>query len=707
MSHGPHGFMAFKPWSAVKGARGPPIRKGLQPAGDRFVAAPWPSRRPAVQPSGTVPTPAHGTPSTAMRTEDTLIAMEWQLPSHSTNAAAKPLVQDSTPAPAPMVPLSGTHSPSPCGVWEKPVTVPQFLAISRHPQAWSAVLQQGAEHFMNHFATAHEGLLGFEGVTQCPSPRGHCVPLSRPHCETHAALSRRLGELLGGILEMLVIHKDELSPAARASSVTYVTLPILVDRESCNELVAEFFLDGLLPRPECGGKCPTDWMLSHHDEAAHGAALLPAGGGREGRHHHTYNAWLSLRLNEEWHKLSALPTFELGDMVTLLIRFGLAAAMGYTRPAVWSRVWGGPWGGNIHATRWLAKSVSRALNCDVASRELLTPNFAGYGDGPSLSVQTKVNFAVRDNPGTMSQQLVIAAQLQVWLKESAKKDPDPLSRGEWVWCRAQLRVVTMPAWQRVLSALHPHTIIVADHTSWWCHAQWGVCFNDAAIAQNKCGVRDAVRDIKAPSGWQNPLRAQAPTMLLSLRETRGKERSNCGEALALVTCHAVDVRPSWRKGGDALAVERPVLAMHMLNGKPGAEGHMVACKEVDWHEGPASIRAAITRSMHAMGKPWGALGGAAWVSAMAGDIRVDATLCVKRKHQVHVIGMQTATLAKVQAQVQARVSLPTIRKGKGKGDGTHKVASMRTRVTPTRVPGMAHRTRRVSGASGVARKLDL
>ena len=67
---------------------------------------------------------------------------------------------------------------------------------------------------------------------------------------------------------------------------------------------------------------------------------------------------------------------------------------------------------------------------------------------------------------------------------------------------------------------------------------------------------------------------RAPTMVISFRETAGTGRGNAGDALAWVGVHAVDIRPQRHR--DSSDARRPVLAMHMVNGKQGAEGHMVA-----------------------------------------------------------------------------------------------------------------------------------
>lgn len=207
-----------------------------------------------------------------------------------------------------------------------------------------------------------------------------------------------------------------------------------------------------------------------------------------------------------------------------------------------------------------------------------------------------------------------------------------------------VRVDYAAAWQRVLSALHKDTIIVADFTSWWRHSEWGTCFDSVACALAACGERKTATDTSQPSEWTNPL-LRSPTMLISFRETVGATRGNAGDALAWVGVHAVDLRPTRQK--DNTDARRPVLAMHMVNGKQGAEGHMVACSKSPWHDGATSIFDIVQSNMHAMGVDWG---GARVHVATARD----ATQCVKHKHRHWVVGLTTVTMPLVPITIVTR-----------------------------------------------------
>jgi len=540
----------------------------------------------------------------------------WRMSDNHTHTARRELHPELLPQPGPKLADNDR-------LWCKPINVSHAAALSDNAEAWQAVLRRGAEVFLERHDTVHAGLHDFDGVHQAPSPRGHCIALAHPH---ESCLARRLSELIAGILEMLIVHRSVLSPTAYENSITYVTLPLLVDKDSGEELVARFFLDGLLPRPECGGRCPAAWQAQHHDTTEHGDPMMPPGAG----YGHTYNAWLWICLNKSWRALVSQGTFPLGEMVTLLIRFGMAAAMGYTRPAAWERAWGGQWGGNIHATSWFSTQISRALNCNVTTEELVHVNFGGYGDGPSLSVSAHVTRPARAYGEKSTKEAVNAAQLQLWLWQGAERD-DSL---QWERCRARFCVQTMPAWQRVLSALHRDTIIVADFTSWWRHSEWSTCFDSLSCALAACGERKTATDTSQPSAWTNPL-MRAPTMVISFRETAGTSRGNAGDALAWVGVHAVDVRPLRHR--DDIDARRPVLAMHMVNGKQGAEGHMVACSQPPWHNGVSSIFDIVSANMHAMGVEWGVIDGQAAVP-------LDATQCVKNKHRHWVAALTTVSM---------------------------------------------------------------
>ena len=525
-------------------------------------------------------------------------------------------------------------------VWHKPVTVVQVQTLSRTPLVWASLMRETATRFLAEHDSVHHGLPGFEAVPQCPSPAGHCNVLASPTTPQSVELADRLCEYVGGVLDMLAVHLRELSPAALDSSVTYISLPLLVDRITGEEMVAAFFLDGLLPRPECGGPCPVDWLYRHHDVDGLGSPMMPPDSPGRG---HTYHAWLVVTLNKEWRTLTARPSFELGSVLTLLLRFAMAGAMAFTRHQAWPRAWGGAWGGNVHATKWLHHSVKRALQLDINLEEEARANFAGYGDCPSLSVRGKVLFRVRDGAGKVAQQAVNAHQLQGWLHECAKRGrahgDDPV---EWNYCRARLRVATATAWVRMLGALHPDTIIVADHTSWWAQSQWWVCFEGEEVAKEHCGVRRNPRDESAPKEWENPLLARSHSMLLHFQETRGKERGNAGKPLALLRCHSVPLGRN-DDGAAPVDLQRPVLCMQLLDGQQGADGHMVGNVGNTWHAGLTDLRQQVARSMRAMGSSWG---GAVLCPLHPVPSTWGATACVRARHQKHasLVGVSTATM---------------------------------------------------------------
>ena len=87
----------------------------------------------------------------------------------------------------------------------KLITVEELLCLSHHAVAWTAVLKQAAHNFLISYPTVHAGLPEFDAVLQSPSPQGHCRALSHPDDPALESYSRRLAELIGGILEMLLL----------------------------------------------------------------------------------------------------------------------------------------------------------------------------------------------------------------------------------------------------------------------------------------------------------------------------------------------------------------------------------------------------------------------------------------------------------------------------------------------------------------------
>ena len=140
-----------------------------------------------------------------------------------------------------------------------------------------------------------------------------------------------------------------------------------------------------------------------------------------------------------------------------------------------------------------------------------------------------------------------------------------------------------------------------------------------------------------PPGWRNLLLNENPgrTLLLAYRTTQGKDRPNYGAPLAIVTLHAIQVH------GDHHVAHppgtepeyRPLLAMHMLCGQPGAEGHMVGCTKNPWVTSRDSLERMINQGMAAMG-----------VERYAGRPGVSDTLsvpvrardCLSRTKAIHV-----------------------------------------------------------------------
>ena len=78
---------------------------------------------------------------------------------------------------------------------------------------------------------------------------------------------------------------------------------------------------------------------------------------------------------------------------------------------------------------------------------------------------------------------------------------------------------------------------------------------------------------------------------------------------------------------------RPLLAMHMLCGQPGAEGHMVGCTSDPWVTSRDSLERMINKGMAAMGVKRYA--GRSGVSG-ASPVPVRARDCLSRTKAMHV-----------------------------------------------------------------------
>ena len=479
---------------------------------------------------------------------------QWQLPRPARNLDERLDAAAATPA-VPRPQLADAAR-----VLGKLVTVEELLSLSHHAEAWTAVLKQAARNFLNSYLTVHAGLPEFDAVLQSPSPQGHCRALSHPDDPALESYSRRLAELIGGIFEMLLLHQQLLSPKARQESCTLVTLGLIGDRRTGVEMRAAVQLDGMLPKPECVAECPAGYPAEHHDKRYGNPPMMPDQGARR---RHTYHAYLCRVLNVRWQELVAQGQFELGAALTLLLRLGMLAGMGYTHPARWERAWGGVFGGNIHATNWICGRVRSAINLKLVDEMENDPDFhVGYGDGPCLAVHLghvreprsagevggwiRVRARVGLGPGlhlpsshsghdggsSHKNTPVNAKQLQQWLYQCAQAEErsGSSSPSRYVWCRAQLRLLLMPAWcrhpapalsfsptatlltpplhpaprRRILSALHPDTLLVADTSSWWATGAHGSHLIAPADALANCGERTRATDTRPPPWLAQP-----------------------------------------------------------------------------------------------------------------------------------------------------------------------------------------------------------
>lgn len=427
--------------------------------------------------------------------------------------------------------------------------------------------------FRMEHPTVHHGLPGFDGVLQAPDPGGVCYVL-----EAWLPQAPRIVRAMVGTYTMLCVHASTLSQVAQDESGTYMSLPMLIDRITLEELVPHAFLEGMLPRPECLHACPQEHADRHH--ASHGATcpLLPNG--------YSYNAWLQWALNEQWRgMLKGECPFTTTTLIDMLLRWAMAAFMAYCPVVDWERCWGGAWGGNIHATKWLRGRLWSSLQLELGDARV------GYGDAPCLSIRGKCRVPCRDGPGQWEHRMVNAMELQHWLAATGCNS----------FSRAQFRLRCFVAWRLMLTALHPSTIVVLDCTSWWCHAPYLLL--DKTLGEALELVRSPSsqpRNVAKPEAYEDPLRKH-PTVLLDYRETRGSARGNAGTPSAWVGLHAIRLQPH--------ASHTPLITMHMIKGS-GAEGHMLGNggdreDPMSWHDGTAAdFVAKVAHGMEAMGCKW-------------------------------------------------------------------------------------------------------
>ena len=428
---------------------------------------------------------------------------------------------------------------------------------------------RAAALFKEKHSVVHAGLEGFDGVPQTPSPNGVCGVL----CSAHAAKARII-KVMVGTLTMLCVHSTALSAQAQAESGTYISFPCYIDGRTLEELVPCAFLDGLLPRPECLHPCPSGHAHKWHDPRVPSPMLANG---------FSYNAWLQRCLNKRWRSmLSGDVAFDVMNLLDLLLRWAMAAFMAYCNPLDWERCWGGVWGGNIHATRWLKGRVWAAMQLDADADDVRV----GYGDAPCLAIAAKCKVPARDRPGIWEMQLVNAHQLQFWLKATGCSSHS----------RAQFRMRCMVAWRMFLLALHPSTLLVLDCTSWWCHAQYLLLTHKLADALRIVQPQsDNARMVNEPPGYTDPL-LQCPTLLLDYRVTRGTQRGHSGDPSAWLALHAIHLCPH--------APPTPLITMHMIKG-PGAEGHIMGSGSLrndfdggTWHGG--GVEDLVTKVTHGM-----------------------------------------------------------------------------------------------------------
>ena len=379
-----------------------------------------------------------------------------------------------------------------------------------------------------------------------------------------------------GIFTMLCVHSTTLSPHARSESGTYVSFPCFIDKATLEELIPQAFLDGLLPRPECLHACPEEHAQKWHDPSV-SSPMLTNG--------YSYNAWLQHCLNAQWRAMeSGQVAFTIGNLLDLLLRWAMAAFMAYCNTFDWERCWGGVWGGNIHATRWLKGRVWAALQLDADKVRV------GYGDAPCLAIGAKCRVPSRDKPGMWENRLVNAHELQHWLKQTGCR----------AHSRAQLRLRCMVAWRMLLLALHPSTLLVLDCTSWWCHAQYLLlgmplkeCLHMVEPQSNNA------RMVNEPPTYTDPL-LQSPTLLLDYRMTKGIARGHAGDPSAWLALHAIHLHHG--------APPTPLITMHMIKG-PGAEGHIMGSGSLredtgTWHGGVEDLMTKIIEGMATLGCAW-------------------------------------------------------------------------------------------------------
>ena len=261
------------------------------------------------------------------------------------------------------------------------MTVPDFLssvlaAVEDVPEAWDtlALVQESRE-----LTRLREELGGV-----APTMQGYVRALrANRECAT------RIAGHMYGMLGILCVHGEILSPAALATSCTFPTGCILVDTGG-QEIAKVLFADGLLPRPEDCFTCPHD----HYKEMNRDAPDTRAWGNSS-----TFNALLS----RERASLVRRAMDGGADKLLLELLLWLASCMMcYTGEAVWERVWGTKrFLGGCHARVWLHRTLGRFGIHDLQKEDVM------YGDCPSLSVDApELTTGKRTNAGELNGWLV-------------------------------------------------------------------------------------------------------------------------------------------------------------------------------------------------------------------------------------------------------------------------------------------------------------
>lgn len=389
-------------------------------------------------------------------------------------------------------------------------------------------------------------------------------------------LVSRLATAAGATWRMLCIHARVLPPPALSHAVTFCTPCTVVDLGG-HEVVMAMFGDGLLPRPEDAGVCPTAWYKKQTDRDLPTLLL----------HDRTCNAVLvarrvqdCLQLRERYieDRTASLET-QIGIAIFLLYT---ALCMTYTHDDLWPKVFGGMVTCGVHARKWRKHTACRLAGWDI------DPQLVMYGDCPSLAVTNTCAWGSNKNG------IVNWAQLEMWLFQEACHHLEHAGRLERVsggrgkterpsWrvvlpdadaaqevvskseelmassveleglalTRQQLRLATAPAWTELVSAIHPDTLYVLDSEG-----------NGDTHCQVACmDVRLRSVCIRNPQ-LCSPLLA-LPMLVLGVLVTEDAARKHEGDTRGVIALHELHLPDH---------APRLVLACHKVKG--GGDGHM-------------------------------------------------------------------------------------------------------------------------------------